>query len=154
VNPDEIGPMGPIIAASITAVVLLAGTIATLSYNLYKDRKDREHQQVIEVHRQAIENNRAQDSALQAFLDQMSQSDTYSELRKAPASGHKRALLRLKMQTLLMQLNAERKDVLLTYLHGAKLIRKKEITPYEYTKREARRKAKSPGSTPSLDLMT
>jgi uncharacterized protein YjbI with pentapeptide repeats len=137
VNPDVIGPMGPIIAASITAVVLLAGTIATLSYNLYKDRKDRKHQQVIEEHRQAIENNRAQDSALQAFIDQMSQSDIYSELRTAPASGHKRALLRLKMQTLLMQLNEERKGVLLSFLHGAKLCRKKEITPNEHTKEES-----------------
>jgi hypothetical protein len=40
-----IGPIGPIIGASITAAVLLLGTIATLTYNGYKDRKDRKHQQ-------------------------------------------------------------------------------------------------------------
>jgi uncharacterized protein YjbI with pentapeptide repeats len=34
----------------------------------------------------------------------------------------------------LLQLDEERKGVVLSFLHGAKLIRKKEITPYEYTK--------------------
>ena len=82
----------------------------------------------------ALEAQRAQDSALQAFLDQISHSDAYSELRTAPASGHKRAILRAKIQTLLLQLDEERKGVLLSFLHGAKLSRKEEITPYEYTK--------------------
>jgi hypothetical protein len=45
----------------------------------------------------ALEAQRAQDSALQAFLDQLSQGDTFSELRKVPAIGHKRAILRAKM---------------------------------------------------------
>jgi hypothetical protein len=73
----------------------------------------------------ALEAQRAQDSALQAFLDQISHSDAYSELRTAPASGHKRAILRAKIQTLLLQLDEERKGVLLSFLHGAKLSRKK-----------------------------
>ena len=82
----------------------------------------------------ALEDQRAQDSALQAFLDQLSQGDTFSELRTAPAIGHKRAILRAKMQTLLLQLDEERKGVVLSFLHGAKLSRKKEITPYELTR--------------------
>jgi len=82
----------------------------------------------------ALEAQRAQDSALQAFLDQIAHSDAYSELRTAPASGHKRAILRAKIQTLLLQLDEKRKGVLLSFLHGAKLSRKIEITPYEYTK--------------------
>jgi uncharacterized protein YjbI with pentapeptide repeats len=82
----------------------------------------------------ALEAQRAQDRALQAFLDQISYSDAYRELRTAPASGHKRAILRAKIQTLLLQLDEKRKGVLLSFLHGAKLSRKEEITPYEYTK--------------------
>jgi uncharacterized protein YjbI with pentapeptide repeats len=80
-----------------------------------------------------LEAQRAQEAALQAFLDQLSQGDTFSELRSAPAIGHKRAILRAKMQTLLLQLDEERKGVVLSFLHSAKLSRKKEITPYEYT---------------------
>jgi hypothetical protein len=85
----------------------------------------------------ALEAQRAQDRALQAFLDQISYSDAYRELRTAPASGHKRAILRAKIQTLLLQLDEERKGVLLSFLHGAKLSRKKEITPFEHTKEES-----------------
>ena len=81
-----------------------------------------------------IAEQRVQAAALQAFLDQMTHSTAYRELRTAPASGHKRAILRAKMQTLLLQLDEERKGLLLSFLHGAKLSRKKEITPYEYTK--------------------
>jgi uncharacterized protein YjbI with pentapeptide repeats len=79
-----------------------------------------------------LEAQRAQEAALQAFLDQLSQGDTFSELRSAPAIGHKRAILRAKMQTLLLQLDEERKGVVLSFLHSAKLSRKKEITPSEY----------------------
>ena len=68
-----------------------------------------------------IAEQRTQQIALQAFLDQITYSDTYRELRTAPASGHKRAVLRAKMQTLLRQLDGERKGLLLSFLHGAKL---------------------------------
>jgi uncharacterized protein YjbI with pentapeptide repeats len=103
-------------AALIGALLALGGVFTTQLVNI------------------ALEAQRAQDSALQAFLGQLSHSDTYRELRTAPASGHKRAILRAKMQTLLLQLDEERKGVLLSFLHGAKLSRKEEITPYEYTK--------------------
>jgi uncharacterized protein YjbI with pentapeptide repeats len=107
-------------AALIGALLALGGVLTTQLVNI------------------ALAAQRAQDSALQAFLDQLSQSDThsdtYTELRIAPASGHKRAILRAKIQTLLLQLDEERKGVLLSFLHGAKLSRKEEITPYEYTK--------------------
>lgn len=111
-------------AALIAALIALGGVFTTQLVNI------------------ALEAQRAQDSALQAFLDQLSHSDTrsdthsdtYTELRKAPASGHKRAIQRAKLQTLLIQLDGKRKGVLLSFLHGAKLIRKRAITPYEYTK--------------------
>ena len=98
-------------AALIGALLALGGVFTTQLVNI------------------AIEAQRAQDSALQAFLDQISHSDThsdtYSKLRTAPASGHERAILRAKLQTLLLELNEERKGVLLSFLHGAKLSRKK-----------------------------
>jgi hypothetical protein len=107
-------------AALIGALVALGGVFTTQLVNI------------------TLEAQRAQDRALQAFLDQMSHSNTpsdaYSQLRTAAASGHKRAVLRAKMQTLLLQLDGKRKGVLLSFLHGAMLTRKKAITPYEYTK--------------------
>jgi uncharacterized protein YjbI with pentapeptide repeats len=103
-----------------------------------------------------LEAQRAQDRALQAFLDQMSQSDThsdaYSQLRTAAASGHKRAVLRAKLQTLLLQLDEERKGVLLSFLHGAKLSRKKEIIPYEHTKEGSKVKREDHWNYPILRL--
>jgi uncharacterized protein YjbI with pentapeptide repeats len=107
-------------AALIGALVALGGVFTSQLLNI------------------TLEARRAQDSALQAFLDQISHSDTYRELRTAAASGHKRAVLRAKLQTLLLQLDGKRKGVLLSFLHGAMLIRKNEITPYEYTKEGAK----------------
>src|SRR5215216_5185690 len=89
-------------AALIGALLALGGVFTTQLVNI------------------ALEAQRAQDRALQAFLDQITHSDTYSKLRTAPASGHERAILRAKLQTLLLQLDEERKGVLLSFLHGAK----------------------------------
>jgi uncharacterized protein YjbI with pentapeptide repeats len=121
------GIVGRSNAVIVGAVLTLVGVLITQMVNTSNARDAQKHQQ-------KLEDRRAQDSALQAFLDQISYSDAYSELRTAPASGHKRAILRAKIQTLLLQLDEERKGVLLSFLHGAKLSRKKEITPYEYTK--------------------
>jgi hypothetical protein len=114
-------------AALIGALVALGGVFTTQLVNIaLEDRRTKKSRD--------FEAERAQDSALQAFLDQISHSDTYRELRTAAASGHKRAVLRAKLQTLLLQLDGKRKGVLLSFLHGGMLIRKKAITPYEYTK--------------------
>jgi uncharacterized protein YjbI with pentapeptide repeats len=99
-----------------------------------------------------IEVQRAQETALQALLDQITHSDTYSELRTAPASGHKRAAVRAKIQTLLLRLDEVRKGILLSSLHGVKLIRKKEITPYEYTKEESEKTGEERWRYPILSL--
>jgi hypothetical protein len=105
-------------AALIAALLALSGIFTTQLFSIVReDRRTR-----TESTRTA---QREQDSALQAFRDQISHSDTYSELRTAAASGHKRALQRAKLQTLLLQLDEERKGVLLSFLHEAKLIRKK-----------------------------
>ncbi len=99
-----------------------------------------------------IEDQRAQETALQAFLDQITHLNAYSELRTAPASGHKRAILRAKIQTLLLQLDGKRKGVLLLSLHGVKLIRKEEIIPYEFTKMGSRERGKERWKYPILRL--
>jgi uncharacterized protein YjbI with pentapeptide repeats len=99
-----------------------------------------------------IENQRAQETALQAFLDQITHSNAYRELRTAPESGHKRAILRAKMQILLLRLDEERKGVLLSSLHGVKLIRKEEITPYEHTKEESEKTGEERWRYPILRL--
>jgi uncharacterized protein YjbI with pentapeptide repeats len=52
----------------------------------------------------------------------------------------------------LLQLNAERKGVLLSFLHGAKLSRKKEIAPYEYTRKGSRRRGEERWKYPILRL--
>jgi uncharacterized protein YjbI with pentapeptide repeats len=109
--------------------LLISGAVFTsqLVNGALEDQRAREARE--------LEDQRAQEAALQAFLDQLSQGYTFSELQTAPATGHKRAILRAKMQTLLLQLDEERKGVVLSFLHRAKLSRKKEITPYEYTRK-------------------
>ena len=56
------------------------------------------------------------------------------------------------MQTLLMQLDEERKGVLLSFLHGAKLSRKIEIIPYEHSKTGSKVKRKDHWNYPILRL--
>ena len=56
------------------------------------------------------------------------------------------------MQTLLLQLDEERKGVLLSFLHGAKLSRKKEIIPYEHTKEGSKVKREDHWNYPILRL--
>jgi uncharacterized protein YjbI with pentapeptide repeats len=124
------GKAEPDNAALIGALIALGGVFTT---------------QLVTI---ALEAQRAQDSALQDFLDQLSHSETYTELRTAPASGHKRAVLRAKLQTLLLQLDGKRKGVLLSFLHGAKLIRKNAITPYEYTKEGTKLEDPKDGAKP------
>jgi uncharacterized protein YjbI with pentapeptide repeats len=132
-------------AALIGAVIALGGVFTTQLVSIaLDDRRATESRE--------LEDQRAQDIALQAFLDQIAHSDTYRELRTAPASGHKRAILRAKLQTLLLHCNAERKGVLLSFLHGAKLSRKKEITPYEYTRKGRWEKGKERWKYPILRL--
>jgi uncharacterized protein YjbI with pentapeptide repeats len=99
-----------------------------------------------------IEAQRAQETALQAFLDQITHSNAYSELRTAPASGHERAAVRAKMQILLLRLDEVRRGVLLSSLHGVKLIRKEEIIPYGYTKEESEKTGEERWRYPILRL--
>jgi uncharacterized protein YjbI with pentapeptide repeats len=143
-------------AALIGAVIALGGVFTTQLVSIALDdrrateTRDFEDRRATET--RDLEDRRAQDIALQAFLDQIAHSDTYRELRTAPASGHKRAILRAKLQTLLLHCNAERKGVLLSFLHGAKLSRKKEITPYEYTRKGRWEKGKERWKYPILRL--
>jgi Pentapeptide repeats (8 copies) len=115
-------------APLIAAVIALGGVATAQMVSIALEDQRTQETRALEDRRireaRILQAQRGQDSALQAFYD------TYGELRTAPA-GYKRAILRAKMQTLLLQLDEKRKGVLLSFLHGAMLSRKKEITPYE-----------------------
>jgi uncharacterized protein YjbI with pentapeptide repeats len=117
-------------------LLIVPAALAIGGYWFNRQQKNREFE---------IANQRVQATALQAFLDQITHSTVYRELRTAAASGHKRALLRAKLQTLLLQLDEKHKGLLLSFLHGAKLSRKIEITPYEYTKEYTKKEGEENG---------
>jgi uncharacterized protein YjbI with pentapeptide repeats len=95
-------------AAVIGALVALGGVFTTQLVN------------------SALENQRAQDDALQKYLDQVSDSETYKDLRTAKEEGYKRAVMRAKMKTLLLALEGGRKSILLLFLNEAKLVKKSQ----------------------------
>src|SRR5215217_7788034 len=95
-------------AAVIGALVALGGVFTTQLVN------------------SALENQRAQDDALQKYLDQVSDSETYKDLRTAKEEGYKRAVMRAKMKTLLLALDGGRKSILLLFLNEAKLVKKSQ----------------------------
>jgi len=135
-------------------LLIFPAVLAIGGYWLNRQQQNREFK-IAEQRAQTdrrIEEQRAQETVLQAFLDQITHSNDYSELRTATASGHKRAILRAKMQILLLRLDEERKGVLLSSLHGTKLIRKEEITPYEHTKEGSEKTGKERWRYPILRL--
>src|SRR5215217_3126315 len=106
-------------AAVVGALLALIGVLITQAVNSRLAQEAREHQQ-------EIENERAQDDALQEYLNQISDPKTYKPLRKAAKQGYRRAVMRAKLKTLLLRLNGERKGILLLFLHEAKLIKREE----------------------------
>jgi hypothetical protein len=117
-------------ATVVGAVVALIGVLITQTVNTYIAQANQKHQR-------ELENQRAQDNALEKYLDQLSDQETYEDLRKATEGGYKRALMRAKMQTLLLALDGGRKSILLLFLNEAKLIKKREYLQ-SYDKNERR----------------
>jgi uncharacterized protein YjbI with pentapeptide repeats len=97
---------------------------------LWFNRQQQERQQ--EENRQQqergleIENQRAQDEALQAYLDQMGQLllDTNSPLRQSGEGAEVRTLARARTLTVLGRLDGERKGSILQFLSESNLIAK------------------------------
>ena len=107
------------LATIASAFLGLLGVAATLLYNASKDRN-------IQQQQQEKENARAQDDALQKFLNQISDPKTYKPLRKGAKQGYRRAVMRAKLKTLLLGSDGERKGILLLFLNEAKLIKREE----------------------------
>jgi uncharacterized protein YjbI with pentapeptide repeats len=87
------------------------------------------HQQKIEAKRaesdRHIEEQRAQDAALQAYLDQMSQLMLERDLRSSKEDDEVRILARARTRTVLARLNSRRKGSVVRFLYEADLINKK-----------------------------
>jgi uncharacterized protein YjbI with pentapeptide repeats len=71
-----------------------------------------------------IEEQRAQDAALQAYLDQMSQLMLEGNLRGSEAGSEVRTLARARTQTVLARLDGRRKASVVQFLYEASLIKK------------------------------
>jgi uncharacterized protein YjbI with pentapeptide repeats len=71
-----------------------------------------------------IEEQRAQDAALQAYLDQMSQLMLEGDLRSSEAGSEVRTLARARTQTVLARLDGRRKGSVVQFLYEASLINK------------------------------
>ena len=89
------------------------------------------HQQQIEKKRamsdRQIEEQRAQDAALQAYLDQMSQLMLAGDLRDSKEGSEvRRTLARARTQTVLGQLDSDRKASVVQFLYEASLIKKED----------------------------
>jgi uncharacterized protein YjbI with pentapeptide repeats len=86
------------------------------------------HQQKIEDKRaksdRHIEEQRAQDAALQAYLDQMSQLMLEGDLRGSKVGSEVRTLARARTQTVLGRLDSRRKGSIVQFLYEASLIDK------------------------------
>jgi hypothetical protein len=74
---------------------------------------------------QQIEEQRAQDAALQAYLDQMSQLLLAEDLRSSKEDGEVRTLAQARTQTVLTRLEGRRKGSVVQFLYEASLINKK-----------------------------
>src|SRR5215208_4315863 len=105
-------------ALAIPVVLAVAG--------YYFSSQQDERQRLIEDRRakseQAIEEQRAQDAALQAYLDQMSQLMLGGNLRDSEEDSEVRTLARARTRTVLARLDGNRKGRVVQFLYEASLI--------------------------------
>src|ERR687895_386137 len=109
----------PIVGALLVPVVIALGSWA-ITWQL-----DKLEDQRAEAERKLAE-QRAQDEALQAYLDQMSQLLRAEDLRNSEEGSEPRTLARARTLTVLGRLDSSRKGRLLQFLYEAKLIDKRE----------------------------
>jgi uncharacterized protein YjbI with pentapeptide repeats len=102
--------------------------LALAAIGLWFSAQQDAHQQEIEKDRaksdRHIEEQRAQDAALQAYLDQMSQLMLEGNLRRSKESSEVRTLARARTQTVLERLNSRRKGSVVQFLYEASLLNK------------------------------
>jgi uncharacterized protein YjbI with pentapeptide repeats len=102
--------------------------LALAAIGLWFSAQQDAHQQKIEEKRaksdQHIEEQRAQDAALQAYLDQMSQLLLEGDLLDSKQDGEVRTLARARTLTVLTRLDSRRKGSVVQFLYEASLINK------------------------------
>ena len=108
----------PILGTLLIPVVIAAGTwgITWQQGNIEDQRAQAERK---------IAKQRAQDEALQSYLDQMSQLLMAEDLRNSEEGSEPRTLARARTLTVLGRLDSSRKGRLLQFLYEAKLINKR-----------------------------
>jgi uncharacterized protein YjbI with pentapeptide repeats len=110
-------------ALAVPIVLAAAGFWFTMQLDVRQQaiedqRADRERE---------LEEQRAQDEALQAYLDQMSTLILKDDLRKSGVDSNVRTLAQARTTTLLRRLNSDRKSRLLEFLLDAELIKRTDI---------------------------
>ena len=102
--------------------------LALAAIGLWFSAQQDAHQQEIEKDRaksdQHIEEQRAQDAALQAYLDQMSQLMLDGDLLDSKQDSEVRTLARARTQTVIARLDSRRKGSVVQFLYEASLIKK------------------------------
>ncbi len=79
-----------------------------------------------DTRQQLLEEQRAQNAALQAYLDQMSQLMLQGDLRSSEEDSEVRTLARARTQTVLGQLDSDRKASVVQFLYEASLIKEED----------------------------
>jgi uncharacterized protein YjbI with pentapeptide repeats len=107
-------------------IVPAALAIGVYLLNRAQSEREREAEEARREHELDVENQRAQDAALQAYLDQMSQllTDKDRPLHRAQVGDHLSTVARARTLTVLRRLDSERKGRVLQFLYESGLIAK------------------------------
>jgi hypothetical protein len=92
--------------------------------NRRQDERDSQAQAAQRERELEVENQRAQDEALQAYLDQIGQLLLENNLRGSEKGSEVRSLARARTLTVLARLDGARKGSVVTFLYEAGLIGK------------------------------
>jgi uncharacterized protein YjbI with pentapeptide repeats len=117
-------------AALVTAILALLGVLITGAINTYIANKDQLAQQKLEVlnaqRQRELEEQNAQDAALQTYLDQMGQMLLNEDLRSSEEDSDLRTLARARTLTTLRRLDPSRKVAVVRFLVEANLVQRVE----------------------------
>jgi uncharacterized protein YjbI with pentapeptide repeats len=118
-------PVKPAEATLVGAIIALFSVLIAQFVSIQIARSS-------QMQQQEMEDQRAQDDALQKYLDQISELLVDKRIRESGPEDDKRAVARAKTLTLLLRLDGTRKSVLLRFFHEARLIKKKATDNNQY----------------------
>jgi uncharacterized protein YjbI with pentapeptide repeats len=126
IDPQTPTERNDIVYIFVLGVAALVGTITALAaiWNAYLSRKNLQNAREALRQQRDLDERRAQDAALQAYLQQMGDLLTEHELKEANPEDAVSLLARAQILTVLGRLDEERKRELLLFLYGAGLILK------------------------------